>query len=172
MKANIELALRTREVYQLFERKLKKNRLFIDAIQHRINKLINLSKQQCKQSTTVLEQLKDKLTSLTTYFLAEITRFNVLLNQNKVLEGKSIQYVIQFRPTIILYNHLSPLLVKFLECYDHLIATLKLLRLAGCFCSEIDYFHTVKQYQKMANQLLSSLLIINNPLDHKRLKIL
>ncbi|MBA3537879.1 MAG: hypothetical protein H0T84_14945 [Tatlockia sp.] len=80
MKANIELALRTREVYQLFERKLKRNRLFIDAIQHRINKLINLSKQQCKQSTTVLEQLKDKLTSLTTYFLAEITRLNTLLN--------------------------------------------------------------------------------------------
>lgn len=166
MKINIELALRTHEVYQLFARKLNGKRLFIDAIQHRLNKLSTLSNQDCRQAT-VLEQLKDKITTLTSHFLAETTRFKALLNQKKDFEGKSIQCVVKFRPMMKLFNPLSALLVHFLECYDHLMATLKLLRLAGCFCSDIDYFYIVKHYQKMANQLLSRLLI--TPENHERL---
>lgn len=41
MKATIELTLKTREVYTFFERKLNGNRLFIHAIQHRINSVRN-----------------------------------------------------------------------------------------------------------------------------------
>ena len=167
MKATIELALGTHEVDNLFERQLTKKRLFIDAIQHRVNKLINRSNQQGMQATAVMEQLEDKITSLSTFFLAETTKFKALLNQKKGFEGKSITYALQFKRTITLYNQSSALLAHFIECYDQLIATLKLLRLAGCFNSDMDYFYALKQYQNRANQLLSSLLLISKRPDRQ-----
>ncbi len=171
MKTTVEVPLRTREVYTLFERKLKGERLFLDAIQHKINKLIGKSKGQDENATLTINYLKEKMTGLTTHFISETTRFEHLLNQKNIFQGKSIQFVIKFRPSLVLYSSLTLLLVQFLECYDNLMATLKILRLADCFCSEMDYFHAVKHYQKMANQLLSSLLIIDNPVKNEQLKI-
>ncbi|MBA2656827.1 MAG: hypothetical protein H0U70_07545 [Tatlockia sp.] len=155
----IEVPLRTREVYTLFERKLKGERLFLEVIQHKINRLIGKSKEQDENATFTINQFKEKMTGLTAHFITETTRFEQLLNKKKVLQGKTIQFVIKFRPTLVIYNSLSLSLVQFLESYDNLIATIKLLRLADCFCSEMDYFHTKSIYQKMANQLLSSMIV-------------
>lgn len=160
MKAIIEVPLRTREVYMLFERKLDGKRLFLEAIQHKINKLIGKSKEQNEQATVTLNNLKGKIESLTAHFITETTRFEQILNQKKDLQEKTIQISIQFRPTLVLYSYLSSLLVYFIESYDKLIATLKLLCLTGCFDSEADYFYAKKNYQKMANQLLGYMIVV------------
>ena len=60
---------------------------------------------------------------------------------------------------MILENELSPLLAYFLECYDRLVAILKLLHLAGCFNTEKDFNHALDNYHKMANHLFRFLLL-------------
>jgi hypothetical protein len=158
MKARIELKLTTREVNKLFVRQLQGKRYFIDAIQYRVNRVINTAHQHDDQASLLLVEFKEKITTLTAHFISETTRLNELLRQKQVFQNKPIQFIVQYRPKILLENHLSPLLAHFLECYDQLIATLKLLFLADCFCTEKDFRHALKHYQIMANQLFSFLL--------------
>ncbi|KTD23919.1 hypothetical protein [Legionella maceachernii] len=158
MKANLELTLITREVHYCFVRKVKDKRYLIPAIQHRINRLMNTSQQNNEQATLLLKEFKGKITELTDHFIAETTRFKELLQQKALFHNKPIHFIGQFRKKMILENELSPLLAYFLECYDRLVAILKLLHLAGCFNSEKDFKHTLNNYHKMANHLFCFLL--------------
>ena len=56
-------------------------------------------------------------------------------------------------------NPLAMQLIEFIEIYDKLIAILKLLHLAGCFESDEAYFGNIKRPQKMANTMLSDLIL-------------
>ena len=60
---------------------------------------------------------------------------------------------------MIVTNPLSMQLIEFIEIYDKLIAALKLLQLAGCFESDEIFWGNTKRYQKIANQMLSDLVL-------------
>lgn len=159
MKASIELSLRTREVYKLFERKISGNRLFIDAILHKINRVINSCHNQDLRALASYNQMEQKIINLTQQFSDEIVRFETLLSKKKNFESKKVNFVIQFRPSLIISNSLAMQLIQFIETYDQLVATLKLLHLAGCFETDGLYFGNICRYQKMANQALSTLVL-------------
>ncbi len=159
MKVSIELALRTREVYQLFERKISGDRLFIEAILHKFNVLINRCRQRDPQAMASYKQIKQNIIGFTQQFTDEIARFETLLAMKKDFARTKISYIPQFRPVMIVTNPLSIQLIEFIEIYDKLIAALKLLQLAGCFESDEIFWGNTKRYQKLANQMLSNCVL-------------
>lgn len=163
MKVSIELSLRTREVYQLFERKINGERFFIDAILHKLNRVINRCQNQEPHAVAIYNQMEQKILDIEQQFINEMVRFELLLSKKKGFESKKVNFIIQFRPSLIISNPLGLQLIQFIETYDRLMATLKLLHLAGCFETEGLYFGNVSRYQKMANQILSSLVLTPIP---------
>lgn len=159
MKVSIELALRTREVYQLFERRINGDRLFIEAILHKFNVVMNRCRQQEPLALASYKQIEKNLIEFTQQFTDEITRFETLLAMKKDFAHTKFSYIPQFRPVMIVTNPLSLQIIGFIEIYDKLIATLKLLQLAGCFESDDIYFSNIKRYQTIVNQILSELLL-------------
>ncbi|CEK11626.1 AcaB family transcriptional regulator [Legionella hackeliae] len=159
MKAEITLNLRTREVYKLFERKISGNRLFIDAILHKMNIAIGQNRKQNSMALKMLSEMEQQLNSITNEFVSEIRRFEGLLAKKKEFKGKQINFVVQFHPKIIVCNQLSIKLAELIEVYDQLMATLKLLRLTGCFETDQAYFIHMKQKQKLTNQSLSRIIL-------------
>lgn len=158
MKASIELALRTREVYQLFERRISGDRLFIEAILHKFNIRMNRCRQRDPLALAGYKQI-EKIIEFSQQFTDEITRFETLLAMKKDFAHTKFSYTPQFRPVMIVTNPLSLQIIGFIEIYDKLIATLKLLRLTGCFESDDIYFSNIKRYQTIVNQILSELLL-------------
>ncbi|CZH49470.1 AcaB family transcriptional regulator [Legionella pneumophila serogroup 1] len=161
MKAEITLGLRTREVYKLFERKISGDRLFIDAILHKINIVISRCRKQDPMALKILCETEQQLDALAQEFAAEIKRFEELLSKKKEFKDKQINFVVQFHPRIIVCNPISMKLADLIVVYDQLIATLKLLQLAGCFDTDEIYFSNLKHHQKSTNQVLSKVLLYN-----------
>ena len=159
MKVSIELALRTREVYQLFERRISKDRLFIETILHKFNVIMSSCRQQDQLALTNHTRMKRNIIGLTQQFTDEIAQFETLLTKKKDFTNKKVNYIVKFRPKIILTNPLSMQLIEFIEIYDKLIALLKLLLLAGCFDSDEVYFGNIKRYQKIVNKMLSTIVL-------------
>jgi hypothetical protein len=159
MKVSIELALRTREVYQLFQRRIDRNQLFIEAILHKFNIVMNRCRQQRPQALSSYKQMNQRITEVTQQFADEIVLFEALLAKKNDFASTKINYITQFRPIIIVANALSVQLIEFIEIYDKLIAALKLLQLAGCFESDEIFWGNTKRYQKIANQMLSTLVL-------------
>lgn len=164
MQVNIELALRTREVFKLFERKIDNDRLLIHAILHKFNIVMGHSKQRGLQTSSSFHQIEQAMVTLTQQFSDEMSRFNEVLNKRKDFNRTKVNFIAQFHPMITVSNPLSMRLVEFIEIYDQLIATVKLLNLAGCFMSDTDYYANIKRIQKLANKMLShAMLIIIKP---------
>ncbi|HAT7033767.1 TPA: DUF1845 domain-containing protein [Legionella pneumophila] len=159
MKAEITLNLRTREVYKLFKRKISGDRLFIDAILHKMNIAIGQNHKQNPITLKILREMEQQLNSLTNEFASEIRRFEGLLAKKKEFKGKQINFVVQFHPKIIVCNQLGVKLAELIEVYDQLMATLKLLRLTGVFETDQAYFIHIKQKQKLTNQSLSRIIL-------------
>ncbi|HFL2715788.1 TPA: hypothetical protein ACGWTM_002976 [Legionella pneumophila] len=161
MKAELTLNLRTREVSKLFERRINSNTLFVEAILHKINKIIAKANKQDLLALKALSDIEQELTLLTQKFTSESKRLGDLISKMKEFKDKKINFVVQFHPTIEVTNPINLKLAELISGYDELIATIKLLRLAGCFDSDESYFLNIKQYQKMANRVLSGILISN-----------
>lgn len=159
MQVNIELALKMREVHQLFERKIDNDRLFIQAILHKFNLVMSHSKQKTPQKFNVFSQIEQAMMTLTQQFSDEISCFHEVLNKRKDFNNTKINFIAQFHPMITVSNPLGMRLVEFIEIYDQLIATTKLLNLAGCFMSDNDYYANIKRTQKLANRMLSHILL-------------
>ena len=159
MKASIELALRTREVYQLFERRISGERLFIEAILHKFNVVINRCHKQNIQALADYKQIEQNITSLMQQMTDDIGRFEIILTKRKSFEFTKISYLVKFRPTMILSNPLATRLSEFIKSYDKLLGVVKLLHLAGCFESDEVYFGNMRNYQKMVNQMLSAIVL-------------
>ncbi|HAT1803906.1 TPA: AcaB family transcriptional regulator [Legionella pneumophila] len=161
MKAEITLNLRTREVYKLFERKISRERLFVEAILHKVNIIIGRCRKQDPIAIKALIEMDQQVNTLMQKFSSETKRFEILLNKKKEFKDKQINFVVQFYPKIMICNPLSMKLAELIEVYDQLIAILKLLRLAGCFDTDETYFNNIKYYQKTINQALSTILLYN-----------
>lgn len=165
IKASITLELRTREVYQLFERRISGDRLFIEAILHKLNIIANRYKQNEHQALAIYQQMQQSIYELTQSFAYELARFEMLLAKKKELAGKQINTIIKYRPTMIVNNPLSMQLFEFIKMYDKLICIVKLLHLAGCFDSNDGYFSNIKRFQKISNKMLSGILLCNQTLS-------
>lgn len=159
MKANIELSLRTREVYQLFERKINGDRLFIQAILHKFNIIINRCNKQEPHALVSYQQIEQQMQDLTKQFTSENKKFELLLAKRKDFDSKRVHFVVQFFPTVIVTNSLAMQLVELIEFYDKLVATLKLLHLSECFGTDEIYFENIKRIQKLTNRILSEILL-------------
>lgn len=103
--------------------------------------------------------MRQTIIGLTQHFNSEAVRFEAILTKQKNFEHKKISYAVKFQPSIIVTNPLAMQLIEFIEIYDKLIAILKLLHLAGCFDSDEAYFGNIKRLQKMANTMLSDLIL-------------
>ncbi|HDU7890476.1 hypothetical protein [Legionella pneumophila] len=159
MKAEITLNLRTREVYKLFERKISGDRLFIDAILHKMNIIISRCHKQDSAAFKVLYEMEKLLDTLIQEFVSETKRFEALLFKKKEFKDKQINFVVQFHPKIIISNPTSEKLVALIEAYDLLVALMKLLHLCGCFDSNNSYLNNVRNLQKTVNKNLSHILL-------------
>ncbi len=113
------------------------------------------SKQQTIEKSNSFNQIEQAMMTLTQQFGDEISCFNEVLNKRKDFNNTKINFIAQFHPIITVSNPLSMRLVEFIEIYDQLIATVKLLNLTGCFMSDNDYYANIKRIQKLANKLLS-----------------
>ena len=162
MKINIELSLRTREVYQLFERKINGERMFIEAILHKFNTVINRCQQQNSQALLIYKQINQKILELTQQFMEETTTFEFFIAKKKNFDNKKANFIVQFRPTIAVTNPLAMQLIELIDAYDKLVAMLKLLHLAGCFENDSAYFGNVRRIQKTTNQLLSHIALLSS----------
>lgn len=157
MKVTITLNLKTREVYQLFQRKMQDGRFFMDAIFHKINLL------SCRtECSLAMEQIKLSLLELTQKFDDESDFFEGIL-EKKEYKKITVHYEKNFHPVVNVTHLIHGYLIDFVKVYDCLIATLKLLLLAGCFLNEKDYYSHVKIRQKLANQMLSGIILIHKP---------
>lgn len=160
MQANIQLALKTREVFKLFERRIDGNRMFIDAILHKFNIVVRQCKKQVPEALAAYNQIEKAMLALTMEFADEVNRFETILANQKYFIDKKISLVVQFYPTIILSTSLSIKLIEFIEIYDQLVAILKLIHLAGCFTSDNDCYSNIKRIQKLTNQMLSRVILM------------
>ena len=159
MKAERTLRLQTREVYQLFERRISDDRLFIDAVLHKINSVIWWSRRHDPAALKVLHEMEQQLNTLTQEFAFEMKRYEDLLSKKKEFKDKRINFGVHFHTKITVRNPISMKLAELIEVYDQLIAILKLLRVARCFETDKAYFIYMKQKQKHTNQTLSRVFL-------------
>ena len=160
MKITIEFALKTREVYQLFLRKINGDRLFIQSVLHKLNCIAQLSKQNSNIRSPIYQQIEQDLLVITQQFEDEAYRFEALLLKQKKFKSEKINVIAQFYSNVTVTNQLTMLLVQFIKTYDYLIAILQLLRLTDCFIDNNDYYVNIKRIQKLSNRLLSGIILI------------
>ena len=158
MNATIEIALRTREVFKLFERKINGDRLFINAVLHKFNLVMKQYKQAPSSDFLLVHQIEQAIYALTQQFSDNVNRFEEILEKKICLSGKKVSFITQFHTIIIVNNPLTMRLIEFIEIYDKLISVIKLLHLAGSFTTESDYYANIKLVQTLSNQMLSGIL--------------
>jgi hypothetical protein len=161
MKATITLELKTREAYHLFTRKINGDRLFIDTILHKLNKITGACR---KKDAKVIEQyqyIKRKFLELKNYFKIEDKKLISILQEEECLKGKIITTRSQFHPILEVENSLTMELIQVLEHFDSLMATVRLLFLAGSFKSSSAYYTSISKYQKILNQVLSQTVFLS-----------
>ena len=159
MQANIELTLKTREVFKLFERRIDGGRLFVEAILRRFNVVMRQCKQQVPGALVTYNQMEQDIIALTQQFGNEVSRFEAVLASQKDFGRNTINFIAQFHPTITVSTPLSIRLIEFIEIYDKLIAIIKLLHLLGFFTTDSNYCSNIKRIQKYANYMLSNVML-------------
>ena len=154
MQLTIDLHLKTREVYKLFELKISDTRFFMDAVLRKINRIDLVAPE-------IQLQIEQDLRSLITEFSQKSAFFEKMLDKNKNIQAKVVNIIPQFYSKITVTNKLGLLLIEFIEIYDNLIAIIKLLHLAACFDSDEAYYTNLRNVKKMGNRMLSNLLLLS-----------
>ncbi|MBA2711020.1 MAG: DUF1845 family protein [Tatlockia sp.] len=101
--------------------------------------------------------IQDAIHGQTTQFFDEIDKFEGLLEKKKHLKGMAFDYKARFEPTVAFDSSIAADLVELFAVYDRLISTLKILRFAGCFVQDNDYFSNLRRTFKAINRLLSQI---------------
>ena len=160
MKVTVTLELKTREVHQLFQRKINDERLFINAIRHQLNKITGLFRKEAPNAHEHYQSIKKNLNGLSQQFADETKSFKAMLQKEESLKNKKITFSPLFSQEVIVESPLMIDLIQLIEAYDELISTIKLLHLAGCFQSTQDYYANIQRIQKLGNQTLSQIMIV------------
>jgi hypothetical protein len=158
MKVTITLNLKTREAHQLFQRKINGDRLFINAILHKLNKITGLCRKEVPGAHEQYQSIQQNLNALSQQFTDESKNFRNILEEKQYLKNKKITITPTFHSQISIENPLTACLINFIETYDNLVATLKLLYLAGSFESEQGYYANITRLQKTVNRALSKMI--------------
>ena len=156
MPLTIELHLKTHEVYRLFELKIDEKRLFMDSVFKKINR-IDLTAPEAHL------QVEQDLRSLISEFTQKTELFEKMLENNTKIKAKFIHVAPKFHTSIHLTNKLGILLIEFINCYDNLIALIKLLHLSSCFDSDAAYYTNLKNAKKIGNKMLSNIFLFRGP---------
>ncbi len=159
MTTTVKLALANAEVNRLFTRKLANNTRFYDAMMQKISVLSTRAHEQQAYALLALHQIQSSIQSTVNQFDDALDQLEGVLEKKKQARGKAFTFEPQFHPTVSFSNRIAADLVTLYELYDKLISMLKLLRAAGCFANDDDYFNNVRRYFKAANQLLSQILL-------------
>lgn len=159
MKKTIELDLKNREVYQLFERKIKGNRLFIDAVLHKLNQVSRHSSPQSTTDINIHQRIEHTLLQITQEFIDEIQRFEQVLRKKQEHDDPTNTLVLSFKSQITINNTLDVKLIDFIKSYDTLVAILKCLQLTGCFATHETFFINTKRIQRSVNLVLSTIVL-------------
>jgi hypothetical protein len=154
MQITIDLHLKTREVYKLFELRISDTRFFMDTVLRKINRIDLVAPK-------IQLQIEQDLRSLITEFSQKSAFFEKILDKNKNIKAKAVNIIPQFYSKITVTNKLGLLLVEFIEIYDNLIALIKLLHLAACFDCDDAYYTNLRNVKKMGNRMLSNLLLLS-----------
>ena len=160
MQLSIEIPLKTYEVYKLFRLKIGNKRFFIEAVLRKLNTIY--------MQPEIYQKVTKDLLALTDQFTKEAAYFEKMLNKKPHIQAKNISVNTQFHPRIMANNKSDLLLVEFIQSYDKLIATVKLLHLAGCFESKDAYYANFRSIQKIGNRMFSQILLL--PREPKNIK--
>ncbi len=158
MKTTITLHLKTREAYQLFQRKINGDRLFINAILHKLNKITGLCRKEVPGAHEQYQRIQKSLNGLSQQFADETKTFQGILQKEESLKNKTITFSPLFSQEVIIENPLTIKFIMLIEDYDELISITKLLHLAGCFQSTSDYYVNIRRIQKRINYRLSQII--------------
>lgn len=159
MKKTIELHLKNREVYQLFERKIKGNRLLIDMVLHKLNQIACQYPSQLTNGIDNHHKIEHTLLKATQEFMDEIQRFEQVLRKKREHDDLTNTIVLSFKSQITLNNTLDVKLIDFIRSYDTLVTILKCLQLTGCFATYESFFINTKRIQKSVNLVLSTIVL-------------
>ena len=119
---------------------------------------MGISQKQDLSAQETYQLIEKNLLSLSQQFSDEVNCFKGMLGKKAGLGNKKITITPTLHPKVVIENPLTMRLIKFIETYDNLVATLKLLHLAGCFGSEQDYYANITRIQKKANRMLSKII--------------
>lgn len=159
MTTTIKLTLANKEANRLFTRKTAEGKLFYKGVIQKITMLLRRCEAQQAYSLLSLHQMQASIHKLTNQFSDELDKFEGLLEKKRHLNGKIISFGAKFYPVCNLDSSLASDLVELVEVYDKLLSTLKLLRVAGSFASDEDYFANLRRFFKEINKVLSGILL-------------
>lgn len=159
MQITIDLHLKTRDVYKLFEIKISDKRFFMDAVLRKINRIDLMTPE-------IQLQIEQDIRSLITEFSQKSASFEKMLDKNKNIQAKAVKIIPQFHFKITVTNKLGLLLVEFIGIYDKLISLIKLPHLAACFASDEAYYANLRHVKKDCNRMLSQILITAKTKKH------
>ena len=157
MTTTIKLTLANKEAHRLFTRRTKDGMLFFDAVIQKITYLLKRCQAEQAYSLLSLYKIQESIYIQTNEFCDELVKFEGLLEKKKYLNGKTITFVPKFYPECNLDSSIAADLVELVQVYDKLLSMLKLLRIAGSFANDEDYFSNLRRFFKDMNKLLSSI---------------
>lgn len=157
MRATVVLNLANNESHHFFSKRLKNNDTLYESAIRKINLLLKKSIDYNACALLKVIELDEKIKKSTDYLFDELDKFEGQLEKRQFPGAKKVTFITKPSPDISCSNALNVSLIEWIEVFDKLISTLKLLQLSGCFES-IDAFYSVKRrYQKHANKLLSAI---------------
>lgn len=159
MTTTVKLTLSNFEVYRLFTRDIKEGVNFYQQLMNKVASLLKCCKEHRVDAFLNLYQMNETIHQVITFFYDEIDKLEGVLEKKKYLAGKQVTFKPVYFPEARLDSGIACTLVELFEVYDRLISQLKLLRAAGCFAQDDDYFNNLRRYFKKVNQLLSTLLL-------------
>jgi hypothetical protein len=159
MTTTVKLTLSNFEVNRLFTRELKAGVNFYQQLMSKVASLMRRCQEQHVYPLLRLYQMNERINRTLHNFYDEIDKFEGVLEKKKHLAGKKFNFKPVHFPEAHFDNALASNLVELFEVYDRLISQLKILRTAGCFTNDDDYFSNLRRYFKEVNRLLSDLLL-------------
>lgn len=159
MTTTVKLTLSNYEVYRLFTREIKEGVNFYEQLMNKISSLLKYCKEGRVDAFLHLYQMNDAINNVITFCYDEIDKFEGVLEKKKYLSGKQFNFKPIHFPEVRFDSGIACTLVELFEVYDRLISQLKILRVAGCFTHDDDYFNNLRRYYKQVNRLLSELLL-------------
>lgn len=159
MRASLTLSLVNQESMHFFSKRLKSGNTLYEAAIRKVNLLLKKTKDYnaCALLTTVA--LDEKIKQSTAYLFDELDKFEGQLEKRQFPGLKKVQFIPQFSPDVSCSNPIHVSLIEWVEVFDKLISTLKLLNLSGCFESREAFFTVKRRFQKHANGLLSAIIV-------------